>query len=273
MFNDHFFGDSKQRCIDFENELKETEVSNFALLTDPPFGCRTELLTETIKKISVKYRMINHHHKILPIFWIFPYYMETYIKNGMPEMKMLDYKVNYTNHENYTNNGKLKNGSPIRIFTNVPLNKIALPPNEGYKFCKQCNKWTFANNLHCIKCKLCPSKNGFTYRHCESCGICVKPSYEHCIKCNRCAQVVGHNCEEYQKNLTCMICLQKGHIEVNCQKWKKHSGASGRVQKLKKKQCLLCKKLGHNENNCRNRKILLVESVFMGQVTNILTES
>ena len=40
----------------------------------------------------------------------------------------------------------------------MPLKDIQLPESEGYKFCTNCKKYTFEENIHCEKCKLCPSK-------------------------------------------------------------------------------------------------------------------
>lgn len=208
--------------------------------------------------------------------WVFPYFMESYIKNVMPEMDMIDYMVNYTNHKLYNNgaNGR-KEGSPIRIFTNIPLNLIPLPVSEGYRFCKLCKKYTFKNNTHCQKCLKCPSKNGCKYVHCELCALCVKPSYKHCKNCDRCTQIAGHQCDLYQKNLTCWICLTKGHNEINCEKWTMLSTNTLTIKnkslKIAKKVCLICGKVGHNERNCNKRNLLLKENTFLDEVCNIFS--
>lgn len=206
--------------------------------------------------------------------WVFPYFMENYIKNVMPEMDMIDYMVNYTNHKLYHNDVKgRKGGSPIRIFTNIPLELIPLPACEGYRFCKICEKFTFKDNAHCQKCAKCPSKNGSKYVHCELCALCVKPSYKHCKNCDRCTQIVGHNCDFYQRNITCWICLTKGHNESNCEKWAKLSTNTLKIRKksmkIAKKICLICSKIGHNEPNCNKRELLLKEKMFLGKICNI----
>jgi hypothetical protein len=54
--------------------------------------------------------------------WIFPYFMEMYVTKFMPELQMIDYHIGYENHEVYNNDkgGKgRKQGSPVRIFTNI----------------------------------------------------------------------------------------------------------------------------------------------------------
>lgn len=95
----------------------------------------------------------------------------------------------------FSQNSNLKKGSPARIFTNLPLDKIELPASEGYKFCDKCNKFTFEENLHCDKCSTCPSKDGFFYKHCESCKRCVKSSFIHCKKCQKCHLESSNICE------------------------------------------------------------------------------
>lgn len=187
---------------------------------------------------------------------------------------MVDYMVNYTNHKLYHSgaNGR-KDGSPIRIFTNIPLNLIPLPVSEGYKFCKFCAKFTFKENAHCQRCFDCPSKNGCQYVHCNLCALCVKPYYKHCTNCDRCTQVANHDCDVYQRNTTCWICSTKGHNEVHCEKWAKFSTKMMTIKrkslKMAKKICLLCNRAGHNERNCENRKALLKEERFLDDVCNI----
>jgi hypothetical protein len=51
-----------------------------------------------------------------------------------------------------------KQGSPVRIFTNVPLNRLTLPVAEGYRFCRLCDRWTSPENRHCDHCGSCTSK-------------------------------------------------------------------------------------------------------------------
>lgn len=278
MFNNHFF-DGQEAVGEFELFLKESIGDQCCIFTDPPFGCRTEPLALTIQTLSCRYRQLNRFHRLMPIFHIFPYFMGTYVQASMPEMEMVDYKINYTNHDTYHHgeNGR-KQGSPVRMFTNVPLTAIELPSNENYRYCGKCKRWVARENQHCAVCRTCPSKNGDTYVHCQSCDICVKPSYKHCTECRRCTQVINHQCDEYQRNIQCNICLSRGHNEVNCAKWFEMCGKKlQQVTKLKSKAmkqkqicCFICFKIGHNERRCKNRSSLLGETSFMGKITNRL---
>lgn len=278
MFNNHFF-DGQEAVNEFEPFLNESIGDQCCVFTDPPFGCRSELLAQTIQILASRYRLLNHFHRLLPTFWIFPYFMETYVKASMSEMEMLDFKINYTNHETYHQgeNGR-KQGSPVRMFTNVPLAFIELPSHGNYRYCGKCKRWVARENLHCSVCRMCPSKNGDTYNHCRSCDTCVKPSYKHCSNCRRCTQVFNHQCDDYQRNIQCNICLLRGHNEANCAQWFAISGINvQRITKLKLKAtkqkqscCFVCFKIGHNEKRCKSRGSLLDESTFMGETTNRL---
>lgn len=104
--------------------------------------------------------------------------MEPQVINQLPDFKMMDYKVNYLNHKQFQDGtiiwlfiinsicDKLsflgekgrKQGSPVRIFTNVPLESLPLPKEEGYSFCKFCKKWKSKENVHCLECGICTSK-------------------------------------------------------------------------------------------------------------------
>lgn len=263
MFNNHFFDDRDS----FDAFLRTSGDEKICLVTDPPFGCRTEPLAHTLQLIAQSYRQINSTLNILPVMLIFPYYMETYVRNVMPELEMLDYKINYTNHQTYHDGVRGRvHGSPVRIFTNIEQRLIKLP--EGYLFCNLCQRWASPDNKHCPKCKLCPSKNGSTYVHCDRCETCVKPSYRHCEECGRCAQQVGHDCRVYQENQICWICRQKGHIEKKCEKWNERCGVVRR-KKRAKRVCVICGRLGHNEKNCTKRGQRLRETCFMGKFVNI----
>lgn len=277
MFNNHFFAGQAAQ-ISFHRFLRN---ENCCIFTDPPFGCRTEPLVHTLQTLSQTYRKINHTNDVLPIFWVFPYFMETYITKLMPEMEMCDYKVNYTNHETYhAGHDGRKQGSPVRLFTNVPVHQIDLATVEAYRLCKKCNKWVAHENQHCNRCKKCPSKNGAPYVHCNLCELCVKPTYRHCNNCWRCTQIEHHECHKYQMQLKCPICLQKGHNELNCQQWFALCGKhESQIIKLKLKAikigrriCLICFKTGHNEQFCTKRKQILNEHSFLSERSNRLTK-
>lgn len=278
MFNHHFFAgvEAKQRFLTF---LKEGPNEKCCLITDPPFGCRTEPLAYTIQFAINEHRMLNGYLNILPAFWIFPYYMENYVRAEMPQMEMMDYKINYTNHDTYHDGHKgRKQGSPVRIFANIPLNLVKLPASEGYRYCSKCKRSVDSTNVHCNICQRCPSKNGSTYKHCGLCAMCVKPNYKHCSVCNRCTQIDGHNCVEFQRNLNCFICYQRGHNELNCVKWLNIAGRNLmsmkkrciQANKKNRKLCFICLKVGHNEKKCTKRIELLKEQIFFNVRTNIV---
>ncbi|KAG4078493.1 hypothetical protein HA402_009205 [Bradysia odoriphaga] len=113
------------------------------------------------------------------------------------------------------------------------------------------------------------------YVHCELCAVCVKSYYKHCNKCDRCTQVANHDCDAYQQNIKCWICLTKGHNEVNCSHWAKFGVKMAKIKakslKISRKICLLCNKTGHNERNCAKRSSLLKETKFLGEICNIFT--
>lgn len=217
MFNNYFFNgkkDEKKLELFLRNGNKD-ENSRHCLFTDPPFAARTELLTNTIRTISSLYFRMNH--KLLPVFWIFPYFNECHIQKYMPEMEMLDYQVTYMNHHAFNNTYKgRKEGSVVRIFTNIPQNLIKYPSSlTDYRFCKSCNRFVSKTNVHCNICKSCPSKNGSTYKHCKLCRKCIKPNYKHCNTCDRCT-VTNHDCKIFQMHQECRRCHEKGHVEKYC---------------------------------------------------------
>lgn len=93
---------------------------DIVIVTDPPFGGRTEPIAYTLRKISKIYQKLNKRNDTIPAFWIFPYFMEQHIKFSDSNFVMLDYKVEYENHNAFNNGPKgRKQGSPVRIFTTV----------------------------------------------------------------------------------------------------------------------------------------------------------
>lgn len=250
MFNSYFFRCSGDE-IKLINFLKDDQSANsqHCVFSDPPFAARTELLTESFRKISSDFNRINSHHKKLPIFWVFPYFNEQHVKREMPEMEMMDFQVRYMNHKTYHDEYKgRKAGSPVRIFTNVDLKLIKYPSRfTNYRFCSPCKRSVSINNHHCDVCKACPSKNGSTYRHCQDCITCVKPNYVHCSTCNRCVSKLNHDCIIYQKHQECWMCGDRGHVEKNCVLMKK-------FKRRKDGSCIVCKgKLKHNLRKCKSK--------------------
>jgi len=196
--NGYFFlGEASQSVYeDFVREGGE----NLAIVLDPPFGVKSELIGEGFKRISSDVVEMAETKNVPAIFWVFPYFMESKVKETGLNMAMSDYKVDYDNHKQFSGGegqGGRKQGSPVRIFTNVDLRKLALPKEEGYKLCSKCEFWVSEENEHCDKCKACTSKDGRTYVHCDPCGRCVKPTWSHCLECDRCL-LPTHDCKTVQ---------------------------------------------------------------------------
>ncbi|XP_055599890.1 rRNA N6-adenosine-methyltransferase ZCCHC4 [Uranotaenia lowii] len=268
MFNNYFFDgfEAKETFLGF---LRNSGlIDKICIFTDPPFGCRTELLARSINEINRMYNKTNCvTQHVLPTFWIFPYFMENYVRTEMPSMEMIDYHVEYTNHGTYHNKEKgLKHGSPVRFFTNILQELIRLPKDQGYVYCKQCRRSVHKTNKHCKICNSCTSKNGSTYKHCTKCNWCVKPNYIHCQKCGRCTQRQDHECNIYSAQLSCRICSKKGHTERKCSFWKLHN------VKIHNGGCLVCGSSKHTLCECSKRKQILKEFCFLGKIYNEMND-
>ncbi len=121
MFNHHLF-DGPQGVSVYEQFLKDGKNS-LALVMDPPFGGKVEVISHNLKTIDADYKRINGDSAMdissnLPIydvveiiyfefnfyhaeFWIFPYFMESQIVMQFPDFAMLDYKIEYANHSQF----------------------------------------------------------------------------------------------------------------------------------------------------------------------------
>ncbi|XP_015116387.1 rRNA N6-adenosine-methyltransferase ZCCHC4 [Diachasma alloeum] len=225
LFNNHFFTEESQEV--FNDFLTQDNGKNIFLVCDPPFGGRVEFMSQTIKSITDSHRILNKldNNETLKIFFVLPYFMESIMLNksnprgvdgGLKDLKMSDYKVDYENHPLFvTGSSGRKYGSPVRIFTNVSLNLLKLP-EDGYKWCKRCDKWVARENKHCKLCKSCTSKDGRRYRHCKICNRCVKPTWKHCDKCERCV-LEKHVCGIKPKITgECFTCCGTDHIAKDC---------------------------------------------------------
>lgn len=176
----------------------------------------------TVKTITDLHKKLNNNNSdnfSLKVMFMFPYFMERIMREksnppsvagGLKDLKMSDYKVNYDNHPLFVlkEQGQ-KQGSVVRIFTNIPLKLLELPASDGYKFCKDCEKWVSNENKHCKKCKECTSKDGRTYKHCKICKRCVKPTWKHCKTCQRC-MLQNHICGQVPNIGKCFKCNDLG---------------------------------------------------------------
>ena len=85
-----------------------------------------------------------------------------------PRLAMADYRVTYAGHAQYGTSDKARKlGSPVRLFTDIPLAEVELTDAREYAHCARCRAWRHVSNVHCSKCGTCPSKDGRTYRHCS----------------------------------------------------------------------------------------------------------
>ncbi len=138
MMNFHFFHADSAASVykDFLSELaanmpgddKDSAGGRLAVVLDPPFGARHEILAATLRRIQRDARRLSGGRTSAKIFWIFPYFMERKIvQESSLDLVMSDYRVTYENHRDYSGaatKGGRKQGSPVRIFTNVPLRSV-----------------------------------------------------------------------------------------------------------------------------------------------------
>ncbi|XP_063237537.1 rRNA N6-adenosine-methyltransferase ZCCHC4 [Bacillus rossius redtenbacheri] len=215
-FNNHLFSGDVGREV-LRGFLGQDGGEGVALVLDPPFGGRVEPLAHTVRQMSALHRELSPARASpLPVFWIFPYFMEPQILATFPDYHMSDYKVNYENHPLFSKGPKgRKLGSPIRIFTNMSPRELTLPSGEGYRHCDACERWVSSENKHCAECGRCTSKNGQTYVHCSLCRRCVKPSWRHCARCKRCS-LTTHKCEQFATRGRCSTCKMEDHTAKNC---------------------------------------------------------
>ncbi|XP_035229128.1 rRNA N6-adenosine-methyltransferase ZCCHC4-like isoform X2 [Stegodyphus dumicola] len=228
LFNNHFFGgeSSKKKFFKFLTEGSEEKT---VILLDPPFGGLIDAISHTLKKMNKLWQEINQKttEEMVPLLWFFPYFFEERILQNIPELIMMDYKVEYENHKKYGMNLTSK-GSPVRIFTNIKPSSFILPENEGYRFCDKCQRYVSKENLHCLKCGKCPTKYGPTYKHCNLCCRCVKSTHNHCDLCNQCSlfctcpEISSCHCKcrhsekDKKTSNTCHKCFGIGHRKRSC---------------------------------------------------------
>ncbi|XP_045140301.1 rRNA N6-adenosine-methyltransferase ZCCHC4 [Echinops telfairi] len=235
MFNHHFF-DGQAALEECRAFLQEDEGTGVIMVTDPPFGGLVAPLAVTFKKLIAlwkKGQCQDDSDKELPIFWIFPYFFESRIRQFFPSFCMSDYQVDYENHALYKHGKTGRKQSPVRIFTNIPPHKIILPTDEGYRFCPRCQRYVAPENRHCEHCDACTSKDGRKWNHCFLCKKCVKPSWVHCSVCNHCA-LPEHPCEGPTGG--CFVCGELGHKRTTCPNVSSSKSSANKVVRKQKQR-------------------------------------
>ncbi|CAF4000329.1 unnamed protein product [Rotaria sp. Silwood2] len=174
MFNGHIFSNAK-----YFQEKFLSIIKNCLIIIDPPFGGFHRALSYSIDKLFQSYE-INRH-----LILFNPYFLEKWIIDAFPNLKMLDHKIEYTSISSL-NLCRGKKGSPVRMFTDICRSKFPPLDDINYKYCFECNRYTLLTNQHCFQCQSCTSKDGLPYKHCSLCQRCVKAERIHCNTCNVC---------------------------------------------------------------------------------------
>ena len=174
MFNGHIFSNKKY----FQEKFLST-IKNCLIIIDPPFGGFHRALSYSIEQLFQSYDI----HRNLILFN--PYFHEQWIIDAFPNLKMLDYKIEYQSRSSL-NLCRGKKGSPVRIFTDICPSKFPPLDDINYKYCLECNRYTLLTNQHCFQCQSCTSKDGLPYKHCSLCRRCVKSKRIHCNQCDVC---------------------------------------------------------------------------------------
>lgn len=172
----------------YERNLNEflAASSKLLVIADPPFGIMIPALADTLVRLKKKIQYFKREDSEfeLKMMLFHLYFYEKRISEALPELRMLDYKVNYSNHK------KLKQdaNSIARVFTDIEPKQLVLKGLSGYKFCEDCQRWTHEIANHCPDCKNCMSKNGKESAHCSLCDRCFQIDWEHCFTCEMCTR-------------------------------------------------------------------------------------
>lgn len=174
MFNGHSFSKKKY----FQEKFLKS-IKNCLVIIDPPFGGFHRALSYSIEKLFQSYEISRN------LILFNPYFLEKWILDAFPDLKMIDYKIEYASQAKL-NLCRGKKGSPVRMFTDICPSKFPPLDDINYKYCFECNRYTLLTNQHCFQCQSCTSKDGLPYKHCSLCKRCVKAERIHCMKCNVC---------------------------------------------------------------------------------------
>lgn len=141
-----------------------------------------DTLTRLKKKINYFKKDDSEFQMKMMLFHL--YFYEKRILTVLPELKMMDYKISYSNHKKMKEDGN----SIARLFTDIDGKQIVLKGLNDYKYCKQCERWVHSVSVHCVDCKNCCSKDGKPSGHCSVCDKCVRETYVHCFTCEICTR-------------------------------------------------------------------------------------
>ena len=174
----HFFiSKSRQYLEDFFRKSEKLICA-----CDPPFGVHVSALMRTITTLKTVFsQQKSESTRSFDTVLFLPYFVGKHLRE-FPDFSMVDFKVTYGNHRDYSKPAK----SIVRMFTDLPNRSFTLPVRLGYRFCAECDRFVTSDNQHCWKCSACTSVDGTSFIHCDRCGRCVRKKYKHCRDCDFC---------------------------------------------------------------------------------------
>ena len=207
LLNTHFFSPNGE--LQLQKFVSSVQLAELLVVLDIPFGAKVDVIYSSLQRL---WRLVGWDRSVLPrglpTLWIFPYFNGAEIaqKTGFC---MLQYRVEY--EIKYMNSK-----SPVRIFTNIPLQRFHLPTkSKEYKYCIPCGMFVFAKANHCEKCSSCESADGRSSHHCEACMKCVKESFKHCVSCSVCHPPDACMVPAPTTN-RCHLCQELSHKRREC---------------------------------------------------------
>ena len=114
MFNGHSFHGDSTVLRDFI-----ISASKLLIMVDPPFGAKAELVWRAVQRFREQVEALNISASVW-VVWVFPYFMERQVA-AASGLAMADYRVTYSNHKDFGEEGGRKQGSAVRLFTDIPL--------------------------------------------------------------------------------------------------------------------------------------------------------